>query len=196
MKREVQLTMPNYVKNALQLFKHMTPKRPQHAPSKWIPPKYGQREKIVESYPHEPPLGAYHTKILQQIIGKFLYYSREVDPTMLVALGNLATEKTKGTKNTLEASIQFVNYCATYPNAQLRYRASDMVLTVHSDASYLSVTHAKRRAGRYFYLGNKSANICNAPIHCEATILKNVMSSSVEAKVGALYLNAQQACPI
>jgi hypothetical protein len=35
-----------------------------------------------------------------------------------------------------------VDYLATHPDATIRYHASDMILNIHSDASYLSVqTH-------------------------------------------------------
>ena len=37
---------------------------------------------------------------IQKIIGKFYYYARAVDHTMLVALGELATKQTVGTATT------------------------------------------------------------------------------------------------
>ena len=37
----VDLSMPGYVKKALQRFQHPTPTRPEKAPHIWIPPKYG-----------------------------------------------------------------------------------------------------------------------------------------------------------
>ena len=39
---------------------------------------------------------------LQQIMGTFLFYSRAVDPTMLIALSIIATEQTQGTQTTKE----------------------------------------------------------------------------------------------
>jgi hypothetical protein len=35
-----------------------------------------------------------------------------------------------------------------------QYHASDMILHIHSDASYLSENEAKSRAGGFFYMGN------------------------------------------
>ena len=86
-----------------------------------------------------------HTQ-LQQIIGTFLYYTRAVDNTMLVALGTLAAAQTKGTEQTMEATVQLLNYAATNPDAAIRFH--------HSDASYLSEPQARSRVGGYFYLGN------------------------------------------
>ena len=41
-------------------------------------------------------------------------------------------------RNTMKRFNQFLNYMWTHPDAFIRYRASDMILNVHSDASYLS----------------------------------------------------------
>jgi hypothetical protein len=37
---------------------------------------------------------------------------------------------------------QLLDYLATHPYAAIRYHASDMILHIHSDASYLSVSNA------------------------------------------------------
>jgi hypothetical protein len=67
-------------------------------------------------------------------VGTLLYYARAIDCTMLVALGTLATAKT--TLDTAQGLTQLLNYAATHPDATLKYIASDMILHVHSDASY------------------------------------------------------------
>jgi hypothetical protein len=41
-----------------------------------------------------------------------------------------------------------------HPDAKIRYEASDMILNVHSDASYLSAPKAHSHAGVYFFLGS------------------------------------------
>jgi hypothetical protein len=65
---------------------------------------------------------------------------------------------------------------ASNPDAVVRYYASEMVLYVHSDASYLSKPKARSRVGGFFYLGNKNEptnNPCpNGPIHIESKIMK------------------------
>jgi hypothetical protein len=55
----------------------------------------------------------------------------------------LASEKTTATAATAD------NYCTTHPEATLRYHASDTILNIHSDASYLSERGAKSRAGGF-----------------------------------------------
>jgi hypothetical protein len=40
----------------------------------------------------------------------------------------------------------------THQDAIITYRASNMILAAHSDASYLSETKARSRAGGHFFL--------------------------------------------
>ena len=82
-------------------------------------------------------------KYLQKVIGSFLFYARAVDSTMLHALNTLASEQANGTETTLEVMEHFLNYCATNPEATVRFETSDMILNIESDASYLSEPQAR-----------------------------------------------------
>ena len=117
--------------------------------------------------------------------------------TILLALNAIAGAQAAPTKNTLKRVHQLLNYMATNPNAVIRYRASDMILNAHSDASYLSAPRARSRAGGYFFLGSLPKTnqpiTLNGAIHVTCTILKLVCSSAAEAELGALFLNAQEA---
>jgi len=44
-----------------------------------------------------------------------------------------------------------IDYAATNPNAILTYKKSDMVLAIHSNASYLSEPAAQSRVGGHFF---------------------------------------------
>eukprot|EP00957_Ditylum_brightwellii_P111265 8484421-Ditylum_brightwellii.AAC.1 len=68
-----------------------------------------------------------------------------------------------------------------------------MLLTVHSDALYLSVPEAQSRAGGYFFLGSETDDHMNGPLLIVSTILCNMMALAVEAKLGALFENAKEA---
>jgi hypothetical protein len=62
------------------------------------------------------------------------------------------------------------------------YHASDMILHIHSDASY----EAKSRAGGFFYKGSGTKTdkkITKGAILIISKVLKHVMSSAVEAKM-------------
>ena len=51
---------------------------------------------------------------------------------------------------------QFLDYAASQEEAILTYKKSDMVLTIYSDASYLSESKARSRAvGHWFMAGNE-----------------------------------------
>ena len=76
------------------------------------------------------------------------FNSRATDMTFLVGLNSIAMQQATATKQTLKATTALLDYAATNPNAKIRYRASDMILQIHSDASYLSEPKAKSRASR------------------------------------------------
>jgi hypothetical protein len=114
-----------------------------------------------------------------------------------MALSAIAAQQSALTKETLNSVNQFLNYMWTHPDAKIRYRASNMILNVHSDASYLSAPKAHSRAGKYFFLSSIPQDtepiIINGAIHITCTILKLVAASAAEAELGALFLNAQEA---
>ena len=90
----------------------------------------------------------------------------------------------------------FLDYAASHPDAVLTFKASSMVLAIHSDASYLSETKARSRAGGHFFMSNNSADPPNnGAVLNIAQIIKSVMSSAAEAELGALFINSKQAIP-
>jgi hypothetical protein len=133
----------------------------------------------------------------KQVVSSFLYYARAVDPTILMALSDIATQQAAPTENTRKQIVQFPDYTWTHPNAKIRYHASDMILNVHSDALYLSAPCACTRASGFFFLGSLpvEGNLIklNSAIQITCTILKLVAASAAEAELGALFLNAQDA---
>jgi hypothetical protein len=66
-------------------------------------------------------------------------------------LNDIATEKTKATEKKQAATNQLLEYLATHPSGTIRYHASDMILHIPSDASYLSVSNARSRLGGLFF---------------------------------------------
>jgi hypothetical protein len=107
----------------------------------------------------------------------------------------LASEKTRATAETADKIIKLLNYCATHPEATLRYHASDMILNIHSDASHFSEREARRRAGRFFYMGrntDKANKLTNGAIMIIRTVIKHVMSSAAESEIGAVFLNIKE----
>lgn len=198
--RTVDISMPNYVAKALQRFNHVPPANPQHSPHFCAAPQYGAKVQLTPPQDDSPRLTPAQVTHLQQVIGTFLYYARAVDSTMLVPLGSLAAAQTTATTATLQHLTQFLDYSSTYPDATVRFSASPMILTVHSDASYLSESHARSRAGGIFYLSGPHDPVTPVPtngaVHITSVILKHVMSSAAEAELAALFYIAQDACSI
>jgi hypothetical protein len=113
-------------------------------------------------------------------------------------LNDIATEQKTATGKTKTTAGQLLDYLATHPDAKIRFHASDMILHIHSDASYLSVSKARRRLGGIFYLGYNSPNKnkLNGSILNVASIIKNAVASAAESEVGACFQNAQTAAPL
>jgi hypothetical protein len=146
------ISMPCYVTNVLNKFQHATPKQPQDTPSKYIIPSYGAKTQYA-TRDETPLLSAKQCTNIQKITGSVLYYARAVDPTVRMPLNDIAIEQAKATENTQAAADQLLYYLPTHPDATIRYHASNMILNIHSDASYLSVSHARSRLGGLFYCG-------------------------------------------
>jgi hypothetical protein len=113
-------------------------------------------------------------------------------------LDDIATEKTTAMEKTKSAAGQLLDYLSTHPDVKIRVHASNMILHIHSDASYLSVSKAISRLGGLFYLGYNPPNVnkLNGSILNVASIIKNVVASAAESEVGACFQNAQTAAPI
>jgi hypothetical protein len=142
--------MPGYVSNVLSKFQHDAPKHPQKKPSKYVTPVYGAKTQYATKY-ETPPLTSKQFLTIQKVTGSVLYNARAVDPTVLMPLNDIATEQTKATEKTQAATNQLLYYLATHPDATIRYHTSDMILHIHSDASYLSVSNARSRLGGLFF---------------------------------------------
>ena len=82
-----------------------------------------------------PTLSSDGKRRIQEVIGVILYHTRALNSSALVALSSIGTEQVTPTEFTGKAVAQSLNYCVTYPNPELRFCASDMVLRVYSDAS-------------------------------------------------------------
>jgi hypothetical protein len=109
----------------------------------------------------------------------------------------LAMEQTKATEKTQAATNQLLDYLVTHPDATIRYHASDMILHIHSDASYLSVSNARRRLGGLF-CGDKSPqeDNLNGSILNVASVIKNMVASAAESEIGACFQNSQSGAPL
>ena len=80
---------------------------------------------------NSPILSHDRTKRIQRIVGSFLYYGRAIDLTIIKTLNTLGTQQSAPTKNTDEDVAHLLDYCATHPDAKIRFFASETILQVH-----------------------------------------------------------------
>ena len=193
--RRVHLSMPGYVKEALVRFKHNLRKFTSQ-PHKHVAKTYGAKIQYAPPEDDSASLDAAGKLFIQQMAGTFLFYARAVDSTMLVALSAISSDQATPTNATMEKAKLFLDYAASHPDAILTYNASDMVLSFHSDASYLSEPRARSRAGGHFIVSSNADNPpSNGAVLINAHILKHVMSSAADAEIGAPFANSRKAMP-
>jgi hypothetical protein len=94
--RTCDISMPGYVSNVLSKFQHDAPKHPQHTPSRYVTPVYGSKTQYAKK-DETTPLTANQCLTIKKVTGSVLYYTRAVDPTILMRLDDIATEQTKAT---------------------------------------------------------------------------------------------------
>jgi hypothetical protein len=168
----------------------------QHCPYSPEPKKYGAEAQSPLPQDNSRKLTDKEIKQVQKIVGSFLYYARAVDMTVLMALSLIASEQMKGAERTLEKEYQVLKYLALHPDAVIRFCASDRVLNIHLDASYLSLPKARSRACGHFFMGSipregKFIKL-NGAFHTLCSILQFVVASAAEAELGALFMNCQE----
>ena len=190
--RTLHQSMPDYCAKGVARFrKPDRPYSPKHAPGISDPRIYGRQPGIQVD--ESPLLDAVQKNRVSSIIGYFLWYGRCVDPTMLVALGQLASQQSQATTLTEHKIDEFLDYCETWPNATVVTVASDMILRVVSDCSDASEPGYASRAGGLFYLTNKAGDLLNGGIDWLCALLDVVVASAAEGELGAMFMNARLA---
>ena len=190
-RREVHLLMPGYIESARQQLGHPIPAKRQDSPYPHVTPNYGAKKQYAEEVDASPPLDKEGTRRIQQINGKFLFLGQAINSTVLKALGSLGTQQAEPTEETNKQANQLIDYLVSQEEAVLTFRASNMVLAVHSDASYLSESKARSCAGGHFFLSNDEPHPPNnGAILTIAQVIKVVMLSASEAELATLFINA------
>ena len=186
--------MPGYVSKALKQFQHNKPQKRQDSPFQYTEPTYGAKKQYAKKASTAPALDKKGKRFIQQVCGKFLFYGRAVDSTILTAISAIASQQAQPTEDTMTQTKQLLDYLASQEEAVMTYSASEMILAVHSDASYLNEPKARSRAGGHFFMSNNSdIPPNNGAVLNIAHIIKHVMASATEAELAALYIMAREA---
>lgn len=195
--RWVDISIPGYIDKMLTKFQHTPPKRPQYSPHPAPEPQFGLKAQNITPANNSPLLEKAGKKFVRGITSSFLFYACMVDSTILKALNTIAQKQDKPTKLVKGWCIQLLGYAATYPNAKVKFWASDMILKACSNASYNYEENARSSFVGYFWLGDKQHqkdNLkMNRPVDVSVNLLKLVAASAAEAELGALFKNMQKA---
>eukprot|EP00804_Cyclotella_cryptica_P025032 CCRYP_015948-RA/>CCRYP_015948-RA protein AED:0.28 eAED:0.33 QI:0/0/0/0.75/1/1/4/0/587 len=136
-------------------------------------------------------------KRIQGIVGALLYYARAVDNKLLYTLSDIGSDQAAATTRTNQKVHQLLDYCATYPNDGITFRASDMVLGAHADAAFLNVSNSRSHAAAHIMCSEDDpVPSHNGPILTIAQIIKFAMSPAAEAELAGLFICAKEMVPL
>ncbi len=184
--RKVHLLMSRYVEKALTWLKHSAPEKPQHQPYPHVKPTYGAKAQFAKEEDTSPPLDKAGKKFIQEVSGVILFLVHAINDGLLAFLSALALQQANPPKNTMRFTKQILDL--------LTYRASNMVLAIHSNALYLSKAKAQNRAGGHMIMAGKDKiPHSNGAVINISQIILAVMSSAAEVELGALFINAKTA---
>jgi hypothetical protein len=128
-----------------------------------------------------------------------MYYGRLVDARILQATCALASEQATATLGTLKRLERLLGFVSGHRFGRIVFHASDMVLSVLSDASYLSRPRARSVAGSFHHLTRLPQSglppdplaFINGPLSCHSNTIPVVCFSVQEAEYAALFAAAR-----
>ena len=134
----VDVSMSGYIARALTRFRVQLPTRPQYSPHACSTIQYSIKTQLTEPLDTTNPLDTAGIHTVKELFCVILYYARAINSTILITLNTIGSKQATVTQNITASVTQLLHYIGTHPDATVRFHASDMVLHIHSDASYLS----------------------------------------------------------
>ena len=122
---------------------------------------------------------------------------------MLTAVCLLSSQQAAPTANTMRAAFRLLGYAKLHPNHCLVFKPSDMILRIHSGASYLNRSKSGSTAGGFHYLGTTDPDFstglfsATAPaflLYAKLCRKQNTLAYSVTARL--VLTNAKSANPL
>ena len=189
--------MRDYIAKLIVKFDHALPSKPQHPPYKHVPIVYGATVHYANGPGNSPPLNAAGILRVQAIVGALLYYARAVGNKFHVDFIKIGQQQSASIEATNNAIDQLVGYLSTYPDDGITYRTSAIILSTHSDITYLNINKARSRADVHIILSEDvPVPIYNKPVLTVAQIIKCIMSSVAETKLIGLLICAKERVPL
>ena len=188
--RTISLSYPSYIPDLLARLQ-IPNLKPRKSPCVYVPPVFGSTKPQVSFEDSSPPATAADLAQLQIIVGSLLYYARAVDATFLTAVCLLSSQQSNPTEATMRAAHRLLGYAKLHPNHVLVFRPSDMLLRIHSDASFLNRPNSGSTAGGFHFLGTTDPNFLNGPIFCHCTRIPVVCAAVSEAEYAGIFANLE-----
>ena len=139
--------------NRIEKSQYRPPVRPQDTPHLWNKHVYGKHIQLATQQSSAPKINSIDTNRVQSINGTFLYYSWEVDPTILTYLNEISTFQSTPTQYKMDKLNQVLDYASTHPNKTIHYHTRDVMLMTDIDAAYLVLLEGRSHiAGCYYFL--------------------------------------------
>ena len=122
---------------------------------------------------------------------------------MLPNLNYIYDSQATPTNNKKLSTDMLLDYSHTYPNANIRFHTSNMILHIKLDDAYLVIMGDCSRIAAHWSLSDhptdptnpSDANI-NVPILMECKSLWHVVGYAAEYETGGLFINGQKIVPI
>ena len=202
-KRICSMSMPGYIEKAITQFRDpldaamtkykLKPTTQAKSPSIYVPPTFGNTGPQISITDNSDTLDAPTVTLIQAIVGVTLFYALAVDPTLVTAVCDLASEQARPSAQLLVKVDRLLSYATSYPNNELIFHASDMNYKMTSDASYLSRALAQSVLGGHGHFGmnDPASTFVNGSIYNVSKVLDVIVASAAEAETGALFKNLQ-----
>ena len=149
----------------------------------------------IPLFDDSPALNAAGKLYIQQFVGTLLHYARNIDFLLLPYLRAIADSQANPTENTKRACDRILAYGVSHPNCVVRYHATDMILSINSDASHQSCPNSGSVIGGYHQLINcdSDTDFINGPTSTICRKAKTVCASAAETEYAGLYENGREA---
>ena len=196
-KREMVLSMPDYIPKVMARFCVDGIPSPQKSPAIYIPPNFGKKGPQLTYIDESEQVSPEKAKYIQQVVVALLYYAIAVDNTILPSVTSISSAQANPTSAVFKALQHLLGYVALNPDNKLVFRASDMILHVQSDGSHLSETKSRSRAGGIFYLGDSNnPTRINGLVDVMSSIIPVVTAAASETEYGSVFMNGRKAQPL
>ena len=114
------------------------PAKRQDQPYPHVKPNYGAKIQYPQEDDNSLELDKAGKLFIQEVCGVFLFLAMAVGEGLLTPLSSLVSQQANPTETSMSLCKGFLDFMATQEEAVLTFKASNMVLTIHSNASYLS----------------------------------------------------------